>query len=175
VGKDALGKAIRGRTWVKGHLRWRDRPQRISTIYIKSSIAVAKAKAAALITSDPSAFVINATVPETIETPSTESETCGGWLYVMRCPLMEEDVYKIGWMSKSPKSRPEELSKATGVPLSFVVVESWQVADPKLAEVMAHDALVPFRITKGREFFKASYDVIRTHISAVLSSVGTRS
>jgi hypothetical protein len=84
---------------------------------------------------------------------------------------MEEDVYKVGWTSKSPKTRAEELSKATGVPLSFIVVESWKVRDPKLAETMAHEALVSCRITGRREFFKASYDVIRTHISAVVSSV----
>ena len=169
TGKDALGNAVRGRTWVKGHLRWRDRPQRISTIYIKNSIAVAKAKAAALIASDPSAFTIDAVVPETVEPPSTKPDNDGGWLYVMRCPLMEEDVYKVGWTSKSPKARAEELSKATGVPLSFIVVESWQVADPKLAEAMAHEALASFRISGRREFFKASYDVIRTHLSTMVS------
>jgi hypothetical protein len=171
TGKDALGRAIRGRTWVKGHLRWRDRPERTSTIYIKSSVAVAKAKAAALIASDPSSFTIKADIPDIAEPPSTGSTTIGGWLYVMRCPLMEEDVFKVGWTSKSPKARAEELSKATGVPLSFIVVESWKVPDPKLAEAMAHEALISFRITGRREFFKAPYDVIRSHISVTLSSI----
>jgi hypothetical protein len=173
IGKDALGNVVRGRTWVKGHLRWRDRPERTSTIYIKSSIAVAKAKAAAIIASDASAIAINAELPKTVEPAPSNSDGSGGggWLYVMRCPLMEDDVYKVGWTSKSPKVRAEELSKATGVPLSFIVVESWEVANPKLAEKMAHEALVSFRVTAGREFFKASYDIIRSHISTVVSSL----
>ena len=57
-GKDIFGNPAKGRTWVRGHLRWRERPERPSTIFVKRSIASAKAKAAAIVASDPLAFVV---------------------------------------------------------------------------------------------------------------------
>jgi hypothetical protein len=169
MGQDAAGNPVRGRTWVRGHLRWRDRPPSSSTIYVKSSIAVAKAKAAALIGSNPSAFSLNVDIPD-IGGIIPEPETDIGWLYVMRCPLMENDVYKVGWTAKLPADRAEELSKSTGVPLAFIVVESWNIDNPRLIEKLAHEALSAYRVSGRREFFKAPYETIRREIAAAIST-----
>jgi hypothetical protein len=113
-GKDIFGNPTKGRTWVRGHLRWRDRPQRPSTVYVKRTIASAKAKSAAIIASDPSAFVVGSVLPPVFPVEIEPDSENGGWLYVMRCPLMDDDVYKVGWSSRPPKIRAEELSQATG-------------------------------------------------------------
>lgn len=168
TGSDAFGNPIKGRTWVKGHLRWRDRPERHSTIFIKSSIASAKAKAAAIAASDPTATVIGNDLPPVFASeiePVTENS---GWLYVMRCPLMDGDVYKIGWSSRTPEARADEVSKATGVPMAYIVVESWKVEDARRIEATVHQALTAFRINPRREFFKASFEKIRAEIVGVL-------
>jgi hypothetical protein len=169
-GKDIFGNPTKGRTWVKGHLRWRDRPDRPSTIFVKRSIASAKAKGAAIIASDPSAFVVGDALPAVfpIEIESESENT--GWLYVMRCPLMDEDVYKVGWSSRPPKIRAEELSAATGVPLAYIVVESWKVDGARQVEATAHHLLAEFRINPRREFFKAPFEKIR---AAAMSALAT--
>jgi hypothetical protein len=72
---------------------------------VKSSVTLAKAKASAIIASDPTAVVIGVELPP-ISSAETEPEKGNtGWIYVMRCPLIEEDVYKIGWSSCTPKVR----------------------------------------------------------------------
>jgi hypothetical protein len=168
VGKDVLGNPTKGRTWIKAHLRWRDRPERRSTIYVKSSVASAKAKAAAIIASDPSAIVIGDVLPPKFDVEVEPDTQNTGWLYVMRCPLMEDDIYKVGWSSRSPSTRAEELSKATGVPMAYIVVESWEVDDARRIEVTIHQALTAYRINPKREFFKAPFEKIRNEIVSIL-------
>jgi T5orf172 domain len=170
VGKDVLGNPIKGRTWIKGHLRWRDRPERRqSTMFVKSSIASARAKASAIIASDPTAVVIGDELPPIFPTEIEPDNESTGWLYVMRCPLMDDDVYKVGWSSRAPKDRAEEISKATGVPMAYIVVESWKVEDARRMEAAVHQALTTFRINPRREFFKAPFENIRAEIIGVLS------
>jgi hypothetical protein len=168
VGKDALGNPIKGRTWVKGHLRWRDRPERQATVFVKSSIASAKARAAAIVASDPTAVIIGDELPPIFSVEIEPEEENTGWLYVMRCPLMDDEVYKIGWSSRTPKARAEEVSKATGVPMAYIVIESWKVEDARRIELAVHQALTAFRINPRREFFKAPFEKIRAEIIGVL-------
>jgi T5orf172 domain len=170
-GKDIFGNPTKGRTWVRGHLRWRDRPERPSTVFVKRSIASAKAKAAAIVASDPSAFVVGDALPPVFPIEIEPENENAGWLYVMRCPLMDDDVYKVGWCSRPPKTRAEELSKATGVPLAYIVVESWKVEDARQIETTAHQVLAEFRINLRREFFKAPFEKIR---AAIISALGTQ-
>jgi hypothetical protein len=162
-GKDVSGNPIKGRTWVRGHLRWRDRPERPSTIFVKRSIASAKAKAAAIVASDPSAFVVGTTLPPVFSVEIEREDENTGWLYVMRCPLMDDDIYKVGWSSRPPNIRAEELSTATGVPLAYIVVESWKTDNARHVEATTHQALAEFRINPRREFFKAPFEKIRGH------------
>jgi hypothetical protein len=167
-GKDIFGNPAKGRTWVRGHLRWRERPERPSTIFVKRSIASAKAKAAAIVASDPSAFVVGDSIPPIFSIEVEPENENAGWLYVMRCPLMDDDVYKVGWSSRPPKIRAEELSTATGVPLAYIVVESWKVDDPRQIETAVHEVLAGFRINPRREFFKAPFEEIRAAITSTL-------
>ena len=168
MGRDASGAPIAGRTWVRGHMRWRDLPSRPATIYVKSTLSSARARAAALSASNASATVVRDVVPNIPPETHSDEGGAGASLYVMRCPLMDDDVFKIGWTSKPPRARAEELSRATGVPLSFVVVESWRTNEPRLVENMVHEALSEFRISTRREFFKAPFQEIRRRIVAIV-------
>ena len=51
VGKDRNGQPLPGRTWVRGHVRWRDRPARIEPILVKASVRAARERADALLAS----------------------------------------------------------------------------------------------------------------------------
>jgi hypothetical protein len=137
---------------------------------VKRSVASAKAKAAAIIASDPSAFVVGATLPPVFSVEIEPENENTGWLYVMRCPLMDDDVYKVGWSSRLPKIRAEELSTATGVPLAYIVVESWKTDNARQIETTAHQALAEFRINPRREFFKAPFERIRAAITSALAT-----
>ncbi len=125
---------------------------------MKSSVSAAKAKAAALALSKPTLQPVNVSLPdEAVEANDAKA----GYLYVMRCPLMEGDVYKVGFTIKTPKERAEELSRATGVPFAFVVVHSWHHSNARELERLAHSALADCRIPTRREFFKAPFEDLR--------------
>jgi len=65
---------------------------------------------------------------------------------------------KVGFTAKSPKERAEDLSKATGVPLAYVVVHSWHHQNARELEQAAHAALDDIRVSPQREFFKAPFE-----------------
>lgn len=58
VGKDAEGRAVEGRTWVRGHARWKDLPPRVGVIHVKSPVADAMATARALAARDGGEVVV---------------------------------------------------------------------------------------------------------------------
>jgi hypothetical protein len=78
-----------------------------------------------------------------------------GFLYVMRSPSHERDIFKIGLTRRDPGRRADELGEATGVPLPFEVLAQWEVGDCGEAEANIHRKLASFRLSKRREFFRA--------------------
>ena len=91
-----------------------------------------------------------------------------GVLYVLRCMAMKEEIYKVGWTSGSAQERADQLSAVTGIPISFVVVSSWQHKDAEKLGKDTHAMLAPYRIAPNREFFQVSYDVLSKIISDVI-------
>ncbi len=166
MGKDRAGNAVKGRTWVMGHLRWRDKPRRQKQILVKSSVAAARLRAKALEDSD---IAVLSRAVEAVERGDAEPQGEDGFLYVARCPIMPEEVYKIGWTSKTPQERAEELSRGTGVPMAFVIVESWQHHRARSLERAVHQALKPKQLSVRREFFSAPYSIIRSVIESELA------
>jgi hypothetical protein len=157
-GSDAAGNPIRGKTWVKSNNEWRKRSDQIRTIYIKSSIESAKIKINEYI-------LLARHAEENLE----KSPDGGGVLYVLRCTTMKDEVYKVGWTSGTAEERAEKLSSATGVPSSFVVVNSWQHPDPEGLEEGVHAMLAPYRINDSREFFQIKYETIKRVITSEIS------
>ena len=166
-GRGPNGERVRGKTWVKSSNEWRERPEGPRTIYIKSSVAAAKV-----------------TVREVLELVKSQVNSEGnaltdflydgrarGVLYVLRCTTMKDEVYKVGWTSGTAEERARVLSAATGVPSSFVVVDSWPHENAEALEKNVHAILDPYRINESREFFQADYtkisELIETEIRRI--------
>lgn len=45
MGKDANGNPVQGRTWIRGHQRWKDRPPKAGVVHVKTPIRTALDKA----------------------------------------------------------------------------------------------------------------------------------
>lgn len=96
--------------------------------------------------------------PESIPRGRFESEK-EGYIYLCRCPAMEDNLHKIG-KAKDPKKRIIDLSGPTGVPMEYYLVDYWRVTDCREAESKIFKALDFYRPNKKREFFKARLSII---------------
>lgn len=161
TGKDRDGKPAVGKTWVNKSNTWRDDKSRKPIIYVKDCLSVAKTQIEKIYAAT-----------ETINVKNSEN-TSGGELYVLRCALFQEEVYKVGWTSGSAVDRAKQLSSATGVPLAFVIVESWEHIDPEALETEIHAQLAPYRVNNKREFFRLNFNGIREIIVRTIERVGT--
>ena len=86
--------------------------------------------------------------------------------------LFQEEIYKVGRTEKDPHIRASELSSSTGVPTSFIVVQSWKTENYKLIEKLIHADLDNFRFNKKREFFNCNFEIIRSVIESRLEKTG---
>jgi hypothetical protein len=172
VGHDKDGHPVQGRTWVKGHLRWRDRPERPKVVLVKSSVRAARALAAAAAIEAEQKRCSPAGAERSSELKPADADTQkAGYIYVMSSPALERDIFKIGRTNADPRRRAEDLSKATGVPVQYLVVEDWWVIDCVRAEMLIHESLKEYRLTDRREFFRAPYKVIRNAIEHVIDGL----
>jgi hypothetical protein len=173
VGHDRDGQPVQGRTWVKEHSRWRDRPKRPKVVLVKSSVRAARALAAAAAIEAQEKCTSSACMepPPDVKPAHTEYQKAG-YIYVMSSPALERDIFKIGRTNADPRRRAEDLSKATGVPVQYLVVEDWWVADSGRVETLIHEALKEYRLTDRREFFRAPYKEIRNVIAHVIDGLG---
>ena len=142
VGKDKNGHDIHGRTWVNKTLSWFE-----------------KETTSAIITGT------NAKLENMPDGPNR------GYIYVMRSASDESNIYKIGLTRRPAEVRASEVSRGTGVPTNYLVVQDWEVADCILAEQIIHDDLKEYRINEKREFFRASYKIIREVIEKNVSAI----
>jgi len=156
IGKGPDGAPEQNRTWVKTKNKSRsDRKPKI--VYVKSTIKSAQLKAEEYFRAASKNPDIN---------PNGD---CRGFLYVLRCAAMQEEVYKIGYTSRTAEIRADELSSSTSTPESFVVVKSWHHHDAKGLETNVHAMLDPYRLNDRREFFNAPYRIIKKIIEEELS------
>lgn len=155
IGKGPNGEVENGRTWVQAKNKWREIEEKTQPIYIKSTIRAAELKALEYEKAAESTTVVK----------SNEKQDYGE-LYVLRCIIMQEELYKVGWTSGTSENRAKQLSSATGVPISFVVVKSWKHKDAEALETSVHAMLEPYRVNDRREFFQANYHSIEKVIEA---------
>lgn len=161
IGKDRYGKPVKGKTWVKRGMKQRARPISDHSIYLKDTLASAKVKADQIIAS--------ASEANTLKVPENGSISTGEVVYVLRCPTMANEVYKIGFTSNSAEERAKQLSAETGVPEAFTVAGFWQHEKASKIEKEAHMMLAPYRINDGREFFQVDYETIRTTLAGIIA------
>ena len=156
-GRDADGNSVRGRTWIKACNKWRERPDGPKIVYVKSSISAARLRLSEYLAAAKNGA------------PAVDDASIRGVLYVLRCMGMEDEVYKVGWTSGTAEQRAKELSSATGVPSSFVIVEAWRHPDPEGLEKSVHAMLSPYRVSDAREFFRVKYTTIKRIIEAEIA------
>ena len=187
-GHDENGEVVVGRTWVRAHIRHKDKevPTEPKVVYIKASLSVARQrlerfrKGAASVTGVPPvvqkehAIAPGAVAPSASPTPSdfsppTGAAPVGAYLYVMRCPAHGRDIFKVGFTDRDPEVRARELSSATASPTHFLVVQAWAVSEGASAEKAAHEFLERFRLAGNREFFQAPYAELRRGIESAIS------
>ncbi|MCK9377549.1 MAG: GIY-YIG nuclease family protein [Syntrophobacterales bacterium] len=143
IGGDKHGNPIHGRTWVKRVLSWFQTNR------------------------DPG--VIRAARERNYD--ENEMKLNAGYIYVMRSAAHGKDIFKIGLTRKSTNVRSDELSRTTGSPDKFLVVQEWEVSDCIKAETMIHERLSQYRINPSREFFMAPYKEIFTVIDSVIDQL----
>jgi hypothetical protein len=92
-----------------------------------------------------------------------------GRIYVIRSPAHDIDVYKVGFTRRTVDERARELGTATGVPLPFAVLASWDVANCAGTEGEVHRRLESRRVSSRREFFHATLPEIVATIEGVIA------
>lgn len=160
-GHDEYGNSVFGKTWIKPHLRHKDKEEPTSkVVYIKSSLTYAKR----LLEKYKSQAVQNLAAQEGHSTTGNEESLLSedaSFVYVFRCPAHGTDIYKVGYTDRDPELRARELSSSTASPVQFLVVQAWAVTNGRLAESSAHKALESMRLSSNREFFQSKYFLLR--------------
>lgn len=109
--------------------------------------------------------------PEPPPPPPPPPPEGGGYIYVCRCPALEDNLHKIGKTKRHPKARIIEINAATGVPEEFFLEEHWKVTNCTEAESKTFKALDSYRPNKKREFFKAKLTIILLTISDTIKDL----
>lgn len=168
TGKDAEGLPVTGRTWVRAHVRHKDRPppSEIKTVYVKASLSDARrrieeyrrrmAKQSNAIAPEPLDVIFPASTSTSMP-EELRSGMHGAYVYIMRCQAHLEHMYKVGFTDRDPEIRARELSSTTATPSPFEVVRAWPVTEGRAAERAAHVALSAVRHSATREFFQTAF------------------
>ena len=77
-----------------------------------------------------------------------------GLIYILRDPLHQDALIKIGHTTRTSEARAKEITSATGVPWGFEVIYEESVLDSRAAERLVHNRLAAHRVNQKREFFK---------------------
>lgn len=93
-----------------------------------------------------------------------------GFIYILRNPTMEKNIFKIGLTRYEVDERVGQLSK-TSVPDKFYKSQEWNVKDCIKAEKEIHLRLEACRVDPRREFFKTDYDKAIKVIKEVVDEI----
>ncbi|WP_091798225.1 GIY-YIG nuclease family protein [Burkholderia sp. WP9] len=179
AGKDAEGLPVTGRTWVRAHVRHRDRPapSEIKTIYVKASLSDARrrieeyrrrmAKQPGAVVPEPLDIVYPIPTAASVSGESRSGKH-GAYVYIMRCQAHLEHLYKVGFTDRDPEIRARELSSTTATPSPFEVVRAWPVTEGLAAERAAHAALSAVRHSATREFFQTAFSDLQHVVEAAI-------
>ena len=165
-GRDPSGNPVVGKTWVKPHSRYSMDAQRV--VYIKSSQGYATHPVETYLRQITNGEMSGAR-GEPASSVNRSIPTTPGYLYVMRSPAHDIDIYKVGYTDRDPDERARQLSSVTGSPVHFLVVQAWPVLDGRAAETAAHKALAKYRLASNREFFRGTYSILREKIEAAIN------
>lgn len=78
-----------------------------------------------------------------------------GFVYALSNESMP-GMYKIGFTTKHPQTRCDELSSKTGCPTPFRIDACFDTDSPQKIEAHIHNLLAQYRVDRSREFFRVS-------------------
>lgn len=96
-----------------------------------------------------------------------------GYIYIMRKPMMEEGVCKIGLTKRSIEERRKELS-STNTLESFQVVHGIETVDCRKAERAIHKDLDEYRISDRKEFFNVDIQYAISVVNKIVNHINNR-
>lgn len=79
------------------------------------------------------------------------------WIYILTNKTMP-NIVKIGFTDKTPDKRAQQISRSTGVPISFSVAYAFKCFNAHALEGEIHRYLNPCRVNNDREFFQISVE-----------------
>jgi len=93
-----------------------------------------------------------------------------GYIYVMRQPSHEENIFKVGLTQRSPEERKKELSNTSSID-NFFVINSFYTKDCIEAEKLIHKKLEKYRLTSRREFFRCDLRIILDTCESIINDI----
>lgn len=180
-GKGPNGEDVVGRTWVRSHIRHKDKaaPTAQRVVYIKASLSEARARLERFRRQVERKANAASTASLDLELPVSQGAEVaahgahgqpGAFVYIMRCHAHADDLFKVGFTDRDPEVRAKELSAVTSAPLPFLVLHAWSVSDGHAAEKSAHAALATVRLAENREFFNLPYAELRDLVGRAISA-----
>lgn len=97
---------------------------------------------------------------KTIQPKENTQGVCEGWVYCLSNQSYK-GVYKIGFTTRTPNERAQELSRETSIIYPFVVEVSKKVKNCRLKENQLHKLLNEYRVRPNKEFFDVSLEKIK--------------
>jgi len=179
-GRSPSGEEVLGRTWVRSHIRHKDKalPVEQKVVYIKASLSEARSRLERYrkrARQEDGAVAVPLRLEVELPALSENSEISGdgksgAFVYIMRCHAHSQNLFKVGFTDRDPETRAKELSAATASPLPFMVLHAWAVSDGHAAERSAHAALAEIRLSGNREFFLLAYEALRDKVHAAVTA-----
>jgi len=93
-----------------------------------------------------------------------------GYIYIMRQPVHEENIFKVGLTKRNTEQRKRELSN-TSSPDKFFIINSYPTKDCSEAEKRIHKRLDKYRLTTRREFFRCDLRIIMEACEEIVSKI----
>lgn len=95
-----------------------------------------------------------------------------GYIYIMRQPVHEENIFKVGLTKRNTEQRKKELSN-TSSPDKFFIINSYHTKDCIAAEKQVHGKLEKYRLTSRREFFRCDLRTIMEACEEVVNKINS--
>jgi hypothetical protein len=93
-----------------------------------------------------------------------------GYVYIMRQPIHEENIFKIGLTRRDSEKRSKELSNTSSAD-KFFIINSYNTKDCFEAEKQIHKELEGYRLTSRREFFRCDLKIIMETCERVIENI----
>jgi hypothetical protein len=93
-----------------------------------------------------------------------------GYVYIMRQPIHEENIFKIGLTKRSLEDRRKELSNTSSAD-KFFIINSYHTKDCVEAEKQIHKELEQYRLTSRREFFRCDLKIIMDTCEKIIENI----